>query len=143
MRGTLPSELGLLGALITLDVSSNHFHGTLAPEFVGWRSMEYLDLNGNMFTGSPSVLTKLPRLREFWTEYRLGCVVRSDIIVLRACFSFAGTLFIDGTDFDDLGGLCDVPFDWEVFVANACFAFDRYDCSCCNECCIATGCMPL
>jgi len=55
-----------------------------------------------------------------------------------------GVLYIDDTRFDDLGGLCDVPFDWEVFAANGCFA-DRYDCSCCNECCVSGDvvCSPL
>mmetsp|Transcript_1372 Transcript_1372/g.3439 ORF Transcript_1372/g.3439 Transcript_1372/m.3439 type:complete len:181 (+) Transcript_1372:210-752(+) len=116
MQGTLPSEFGLWDAVFVLDFGANNLNGTLAPEFVGWRGLEFLDLHGNKFTGSPRVLAELPLLRQ---------------------------LYIENTEFDNLDGLCDEPSDWDLFVANECFA-DRYDCSCCTECCIGTDfCMPL
>jgi len=52
---------------------------------------------------------------------------------------------MDDTMFDDLGGLCDVSFTWDIFVANPCFGDKDYDdCSCCNHCCFDIElCAPL
>mmetsp|Transcript_16991 Transcript_16991/g.39229 ORF Transcript_16991/g.39229 Transcript_16991/m.39229 type:complete len:138 (+) Transcript_16991:901-1314(+) len=107
--GTIPTEIGRLGAATQLQFGGNNFTGTLAPELAGWTSLEILDVSENMLSGSPSVLVKLSALR---------------------------TLQLYGNRFDDLGGLCDVSFDWETFVVNSCMS-DRYNCSCCTECCNA------
>jgi len=144
LSGTLPSELGLLGALTSLSFGANRFTGTLAPEFVGWTSLTTLSLSENAFTGSPSVLANLPRLRKFrFDESSLICLFALSQWNSTDTLAFpSGTLFINGNEFHDLGGLCNVKFEWVVFAANSCGS-DQYNCSCCSQCCDGQSCTSI
>lgn len=49
--GTIPSQLGDLSFLVSLDLSYNYFHGELPPEFSRMRKLRAINLSFNNFTG--------------------------------------------------------------------------------------------
>lgn len=50
--GTIPSQLGELSFLVSLDLSNNSFHGELPPEFSRLRKLRAINLSFNNFTGN-------------------------------------------------------------------------------------------
>lgn len=62
--GTIPTELGELRALKTLDLSANSFNSAIPSEMGVLSNLQYLDFNHNSFNGSvPSSLCDLSNLQ--------------------------------------------------------------------------------
>mmetsp|Transcript_13162 Transcript_13162/g.37357 ORF Transcript_13162/g.37357 Transcript_13162/m.37357 type:complete len:947 (+) Transcript_13162:778-3618(+) len=68
--GTIPSEIGTLTLLSTLDLRSNNFTGTIPVELGKVTSLQYLRLSSNGFAGSlpDGLFTSLRSLVEFSYE---------------------------------------------------------------------------
>jgi hypothetical protein len=65
LTGAIPSEMGLLTNLRHLNLSDNNFNGTLPSFLGGMASLEKLNLNSNPLTGTmPSEVGLLTRLKE-------------------------------------------------------------------------------
>jgi Leucine-rich repeat (LRR) protein len=66
LTGTLPSTLGNLMLLETLDVSDNRLESSLPTELAKCESLEALFLNDNLFSGSvPEEYSQISSLREY------------------------------------------------------------------------------
>jgi Leucine-rich repeat (LRR) protein len=66
LTGTLPSTLGNLMLLETLDVSNNRLESSLPTELAKCESLEALLLNDNLFSGSvPEEYSHISSLREY------------------------------------------------------------------------------
>ncbi|XP_047267395.1 receptor-like protein 35 [Capsicum annuum] len=62
--GRIPSELGNLSFLVSLDLGSNNFHGNLPQEMACLRRLKFLDLSVNNFSGKvPSLFGLLHHLQ--------------------------------------------------------------------------------
>jgi Leucine-rich repeat (LRR) protein len=65
LTGTIPSELGNLAKLKSLDISECNLHGTIPTELFRLTSLEKLNLNTNLFTGTlPSEIGNLKHAKE-------------------------------------------------------------------------------
>ncbi|MBA0703117.1 hypothetical protein Goari_000046, partial [Gossypium aridum] len=51
IQGTIPTELGNLKSLISLDLYNNNISGTIPPSLVKLKSLVFLRLNDNRLTG--------------------------------------------------------------------------------------------
>ncbi|CEL92604.1 unnamed protein product [Vitrella brassicaformis CCMP3155] len=60
--GPMPPELGQLSKLQQLTVAYNQLSGTLPDTLSGWRSVKYLDLRNNNFSGTLEPLSNLTSL---------------------------------------------------------------------------------
>ena len=67
MSGTIPTELGLLESLHTLNLKSNSLSGTVPTELDLIRNLQSLYLSGNPLTGTLPVQT-WKRLGEYSTS---------------------------------------------------------------------------
>ncbi len=64
MPGVLPSELGNLTSLVSLEISGSGFDGNLPPELGNLANLQRLDLNNNKFSGCvPPELGNLANLQ--------------------------------------------------------------------------------
>ncbi|KAI5683155.1 hypothetical protein M9H77_04383 [Catharanthus roseus] len=64
LSGSLPSHLGNLSFLVSLDLSGNNFQGLLPHEFVRLRRLRFINLAFNNYTGEvPSWFGFLPNLQ--------------------------------------------------------------------------------
>jgi uncharacterized protein YjbI with pentapeptide repeats len=65
LTGTIPSELGNLAKLKSLDISECNLNGTIPTELFRLTSLEKLNLNTNLFTGTlPSEIGDLKHAKE-------------------------------------------------------------------------------
>ncbi|KAM3394125.1 hypothetical protein P3S68_003127 [Capsicum galapagoense] len=73
LTGAIPSELGNLTFLVSLDLGSNNFHGNLPQEMTHLHRLKFLDLSFNSFSGEvPSWfgLLRFPLGLGFYTNFK-------------------------------------------------------------------------
>ena len=120
LDGTLPSEVGLLKKLQSLDLSKNSINGALPTEVGQMTSLQQLWLSYNVLEGSiPSEIGKMSSLEVFGlthTNYRLSGSIPSEIGVLSGLrdlyFAYND---ISGTLPSELGQLMKLERIWASF----------------------------
>mmetsp|Transcript_12711 Transcript_12711/g.16058 ORF Transcript_12711/g.16058 Transcript_12711/m.16058 type:complete len:406 (+) Transcript_12711:84-1301(+) len=114
LQGSIPSEIGLLDGLKTLNLDSNGISGTIPSTISRLTNLTSLSFEYNRLTGKiPSKLSKLTNLAELKLNHNdLSGTVPAAVCTLRQ-----QSLYLFWSDCDDHGH---VP---------------AVECSCCTECC--------
>jgi hypothetical protein len=79
LSGTIPTQIGLLGSLTTLDLCCNDLSGTVPTQLARLTSLRWLGLHGNRLSGSiPEAVAGMPSLRgvRFYNNQLSGAVAR-------------------------------------------------------------------
>ncbi|KAK8972082.1 hypothetical protein V6N11_061890 [Hibiscus sabdariffa] len=67
LTGTIPSQLGNLSFLVSLNFSQNSFHGSLPTELIDLHRLKYLNFGNNSFSGEiPSWFGYFPTLESLY-----------------------------------------------------------------------------
>ncbi|KAM3361591.1 hypothetical protein P3S68_016445 [Capsicum galapagoense] len=70
LKGMVPTQLGNLSFLISLDIRNNNFHGSLPEELARLRRMKRINAMNNNFTGTiPSFFGMLPNLQSLYLSF--------------------------------------------------------------------------
>lgn len=72
LSGTIPSEIGFLPSLVTIDLANNEIEGTIPQELYGLERLRHLYLNDNRLQGTISERIDELNLAE-GRLYRLLC----------------------------------------------------------------------
>jgi len=121
INGRLPTQLGLLTALNTVDVSNNALTGTL-PAFIGsWTALGTLNLAGNSFAGTvPTALSKLTAITSI--DLRNNRLTGPIGPALCAIPATQYILFLAGNNFTCVAGCLPPPGDNTLATTPHCLA---------------------
>ncbi|ESQ53363.1 hypothetical protein EUTSA_v10024484mg [Eutrema salsugineum] len=85
LLGSIPSDLGSLKTLQSLDLSNNSFNGPLPVSFFNATELRFLDLSGNMISGQvPAAIGDLHNLQTLnLSDNALGGKLPANLVTLR------------------------------------------------------------
>jgi len=86
LSGTIPSELGLLTSLIFLLLSDNRFHGTIPTQLARLSLLKEFELQSNYLSGSVSFLKEWAETRSVDNDFSCFLVQFQTCLSDRNCF---------------------------------------------------------